>query len=425
MYTYLSSTELQFGFKHDRSTAMCTMILKEVVSFYVKNNSNIRCIFLDATKAFDRVEYGKLFRLLMARAVPRHIIRLLLNMYIGQQARVSWNGIFSDTFRVLNGVKQGGIISPVLFCIYFDVLLTRLSEANTGCHLGQWFVGALAYADDIVILAPTANAARRMLDTCDVFASEYCVQFNASKSKCIHFHTGKSSRSTQVNTEFSIGGNKIENVSSWKHLGHIISSDCDDSKDIQSRCRTLSGQINNVVCSFSTLDSITKNRLFASYCSSFYGCELWDLSNKELEKFCITWRKGARRIWTLPPDAHSDLVYYITNSPPIFDELCRRVYNFVNSCLNCSSNLVRSVVMRGIAFERCGSPVGRNAAFCGQRFRYEARDRQSGKLRQSSLRGRFLSGLSDDVLRRASCLMEALSVRDGALHAQGYSRRDI
>jgi hypothetical protein len=74
--------------------------------------------------------------------------------------------------------------------------------------------------------------------------------------------------------------------------------------------------------------------------------------------------------------------------------------------------------MRGIAFERCGSPVGRNAAFCGQRFRYEARDRQSGKLRQSSLRDRYLSGLYDDVLNRASCLMEALSVAARA-------RRDI
>jgi hypothetical protein len=157
----------------------------------------------------------------------------------------------------------------------------------------------------------------------------------------------------------------------------------------------------------------------------FTVCELWDLSNKELENLCFTWRKGVRRIWTLLPDVHSDLLYYTTNSPPIFDELCHRVYSFINSCLNCHSNLIRSVVKRRIAFERCGSPVGRNAVFCGQRFRYEARDRQSGKLRQSSLRDRFLSGLSDDVLSRASRLVEALSVRDGALHVQGFNRRDI
>jgi hypothetical protein len=55
-------------------------------------------------------------------------------------------------------------------------------------------------------------------------------------SRRVHFYTGKSSRFAQVNTEFSIGGNKIENVNSWKHLGRIISSDCDDSQDIQSRC---------------------------------------------------------------------------------------------------------------------------------------------------------------------------------------------
>jgi Reverse transcriptase (RNA-dependent DNA polymerase) len=98
--------------------------------------------------------------------------------------------------------------------MYFNVLLTRLRESDIGCHLGHLFVGALVYADDIVILAPTANAVRRMLDTCDVFASEYCVQFNASKSKCIHFNTGKSSRSAHVNTEFSVGDSKIENVNS-------------------------------------------------------------------------------------------------------------------------------------------------------------------------------------------------------------------
>src|SRR5664279_3078668 len=86
---------------------------------------------------------------------------VLLNMYTGQQVRVLWNGIYSNCFSVSNGVKQGGIISPVLFCVYFDVLLLALRDSGVGCHIGQWFVGALAYADDIVLITPTARAMRK------------------------------------------------------------------------------------------------------------------------------------------------------------------------------------------------------------------------------------------------------------------------
>ena len=63
---------------------------------------------------------------------PPIVIRLLLNIYINHTTRITWNGIFSDRFSIKNGVKQGGILSPVLFCIYFDGLLCKLSKAGIG-----------------------------------------------------------------------------------------------------------------------------------------------------------------------------------------------------------------------------------------------------------------------------------------------------
>jgi hypothetical protein len=51
-------------------------------------------------------------------------------MYTNQQIRVLWNGVFSCTFSVKNGMKQGAIISPILFCVYLDVLLTELQAAG-------------------------------------------------------------------------------------------------------------------------------------------------------------------------------------------------------------------------------------------------------------------------------------------------------
>ena len=127
--------DLQFGFKAHRSTDMCTMILKESVAYYVNNGSSVYCCFLDATKAFDRVEYCKLSRMLMKCRLPSVVLRLLCTiMYLNHSTQVEWNGFRSVAFKVLNGVKQGGILSPIMFCVYIDDLLLLLQNSDVGCY---------------------------------------------------------------------------------------------------------------------------------------------------------------------------------------------------------------------------------------------------------------------------------------------------
>ena len=82
-------------------------------------DGSVYCTFLDATKAFDRINYVKLFKLLVDRMHPPVSIRFLLNMYTSHVCRVSWNGVCSVPFSVFNGIKQGGVISPVLFLYLF------------------------------------------------------------------------------------------------------------------------------------------------------------------------------------------------------------------------------------------------------------------------------------------------------------------
>ena len=62
-----------------------------------------------------------------------------------------------------------------------DGLLDRLSHSKIGCIFGNVYAGALAYADDIVLLAPTASAMRSLLKICEDYAREYSVIFNAKK----------------------------------------------------------------------------------------------------------------------------------------------------------------------------------------------------------------------------------------------------
>jgi len=110
---------------------------------------------------------------------------VLINLYTNSCVRVAWGAITSDYFSVVNGVKQGAVLSPVLFCYNIDDLLFMLKKAGFGCYIGAHFVGAPAYADDLVLVAPSATALRKMLAICEDYADEFCICFNATKCKCL------------------------------------------------------------------------------------------------------------------------------------------------------------------------------------------------------------------------------------------------
>ena len=156
-------------------------------------------------------------------------------------------------FLAVKGVEQGGVSSPALFCLYIDDLLLD-------CSIGNNFVGALAYANDIVLVAPTASVLRK-LSICGDYASEYCISFNAAKSKCL-IVLPKNHRDTcsyAKKCSFSINSQQIDNVESFKHLGHFISSQMEDASDIICRRNDFVGQVNNLLCYFRKLTSCVKD----------------------------------------------------------------------------------------------------------------------------------------------------------------------
>ena len=88
----------------------------------------------------------------------------------------------SESFTVMNGVKQGGVLSPVLFAVYTDGLLLRLQESGIGCHMGGHYGDALAYADDITLISPSMTGLRKMSSICEQYASEYDILFKPIRS---------------------------------------------------------------------------------------------------------------------------------------------------------------------------------------------------------------------------------------------------
>ena len=121
----LNTSDLQFAYKSGFSTAQCTFNLLETIKYYNYKSTTLYLVLLDASKAFDRVNYSRLFTELLDRMVHPLIIRFLLSSYLCQLLNVKWRQHLSAFFSTSNGVKQGGVLSPLLFSVFVDELLVR------------------------------------------------------------------------------------------------------------------------------------------------------------------------------------------------------------------------------------------------------------------------------------------------------------
>ena len=119
---------LQFSYQPNCSTTMCTWIVIETIGYFSWNNSKVFIRTMDITKAFDKVKHIILFQKLLKRHVPPIILRFLLYAYKIQVTMVRWNGNYSAELNITNGVKQGAVLSALLYCVYIDDLFLRLRK---------------------------------------------------------------------------------------------------------------------------------------------------------------------------------------------------------------------------------------------------------------------------------------------------------
>ena len=109
------------------------------------------------------VNYWKLFAQMLSYGTDSCFVKLLAFWYSHQTLSVCWQGYCSDKFCVGNGTKQGGVLSPYLFTRFVRPLISTISQSRLGCNIGGMFVNLFAYADDMVILAPSWYAMQALI----------------------------------------------------------------------------------------------------------------------------------------------------------------------------------------------------------------------------------------------------------------------
>ena len=365
----LRSDSLQFGFKRGCGTSSATWLVQEVLHQFLLAGSKPIAVVLDCSKAFDLAKYNVLFeRLLTDRRVPAIVVRVLAFSYQEQLAWVRWGrGCISKTFSIANGTRQGSIASPTFWAVYLDPLLSQLRREGVGCHLAGIFMGAVCYADDLILLAPNRVAAQKMLDSCEKFAADHNVKFstdddpNRSKCKAIYV-SGPRGGSLPKPVPVKLCGRDLPWVARAEHLGHAL---CEDGTMRQDAREKRAKFIDCSVKIRETFNFAHPAELIVAtekYCPSLYGSNLYDFKDEEFDMICGAWKTGVKLAWGVHRGCRTYLLQQVL-APGVTSlrvNLFMRFHTFFRSMLASPSPEVQ--VVARLAARDLRSSVGSNLA---------------------------------------------------------------
>ena len=272
--------------------------------------------------------------------MPPLLLGLLLYMYTNQNLQVRWGSIGGTKFDACNGVKQGAVLSPILFAVYMDDLYSQLRDSGSGCHIDNHCVGSLGYADDTVLMAPSLKGLQTIVDVSANYARKHDVIYNGSKSQFLIFLSNSGSH---VKRHISIDGNVLQSVNEAVHLGHHVSvknKDCMLQHAISHFWRSFK----IFRADFGRLYPETQCDLSITYCSSFYGAPLWNICSATFKQLCAAWRKCLRKIWRVHPMTHCDVIALLSHCKPMEIGIQQRFCKFVANIFQNGSPVLRTIV---------------------------------------------------------------------------------
>ena len=310
--------ELQMGFQEGRSCTITSCCLELIIESNACTKKATYAALLDAEKAFDKVRHEGLFQKLQTANTETAYLRLLMDFYTDANSKVMWDGTLSNSIQLSQGVRQGSVLSPMLYNVYIDGLIKRLKAQGLGCNFNGRYAGVLALADDIALLSNSSEELQQMLDTTHQYTQEWKYKINTSKSAILVFNSRYDKSSTQ--TSWKLGEGSIEKTVKHPHLGISKSStNVDITSDMISRgyrsffaLRGSGAHLNG------TLPNICAH-LWKIFCipRMLYGAPIYRLTKTKRLKLDKAQTHLFKKILGLPQQAADAAVYLLTGLIPL------------------------------------------------------------------------------------------------------------
>ena len=271
----------QNGFRKKRSCTDHLFILSAIVRNRINETKDTFAAFIDFQKAFDRVDRTLLFHRLLKYNITGKIYQAVKSIYDSTTSCLLLNGLCTDWFDVLIGSRQGDNLSPTLFILFINDLVTMMKNADVGLQIGEIKINILLYADDIVLLADSANDLNCMLKTVTEWCYNWRLTVNVNKSKIVHFRKSSVRRCA---SKFRLNDQELELVSTYKYLGFTLSELGHFMPGVnmlsEAAGRALGGLIAKVKC-LNDVGYVTFTKMYQAGVTPImdYGSEIWGFQN--------------------------------------------------------------------------------------------------------------------------------------------------
>ena len=285
----------QAGFRRGRSCVDQIFVMRRVIEEAQEFQKELVVNFVDFEKAFDSVFREALWNIMKEYGIPEKLIIMIRTLYDNFQCAVLHEGKLSPYFLVETGVKQGCLLSGLLFLLVIDWLMKRTTEnRRTGI---EWVDGEVLedvdFSDDLGLVSENVEDAQEKIKRLARKAKSVGLKVSAKKTQILRLN---SSNATKILVE----GQELEEVDKFVYLGGTLTKTGGSSEDVDSRIRKARAAFVNLskIWSSNVYSARTKLTLFNSIVKStlLYGCECWTLTKSSEKKLQVFQQKCLRRI---------------------------------------------------------------------------------------------------------------------------------
>ena len=269
----------QNGFMRNRRTDDNVFIIHTIFQKYVKlNKKKIYVTFVDFRKFFDSINRDCLFYKMIKSGITGKMYYVIKESYNNPMFCIRTDLGLTKDFISYTGLKQGCILSPLLSNIFQNDLHSIFTEDCKPVTLNNFSFNSLSWADDLVIFSTTKEGLQNSLDKLNNYCDKWHLSVNTNKTKCMLLSPGNSKM-----PNFSLNGDTLENVTTYKYLGVILHKNGKYNHAIKDRIIKSNRALHLLkqVLGYPNISVKMALSMFEKQIEPIllYGCPLWGLSD--------------------------------------------------------------------------------------------------------------------------------------------------